>query len=370
MKRTILNVAYPLAPVGPGAVGGAEQVLTHLDAALVRAGHRSLVVACEGSETAGTLLATPAARGTLGEEVHRRAQARHREAIDRALTRWPVDVVHLHGIDFYAYVPPPGVPVLATLHLPPNWYPPEVFHLKCPHTHLHCVSASQRHACPPDADLLPDIENGVPVDGLPAERTARRFVMALGRICPEKGFHHALDAASRAHVPCLLAGAVYPYPAHERYFQTEIAPRLDGRHRFIGTVAGERKRRLLAAARALLVPSRASETSSLVAMEAFACGTPVVAFPVGALSDIVEPGRTGFLVDDVEEMAGAIEAAEYLDAEDCRRVARERFSVERMTAQYLNVYERLARGRLHRGGGETESGGSGERGVDLLRIGP
>src|SRR5437016_924731 len=102
MTLTVLSVAYPLAPTGPDAVGGAEQVLTHLDAALTRAGHRSIVVACAGSVTAGTLLATPARHEVAYEEIRWRAQEQHRLAIAQALARWPIDLVHMHGIDFYA----------------------------------------------------------------------------------------------------------------------------------------------------------------------------------------------------------------------------------------------------------------------------
>jgi glycosyltransferase involved in cell wall biosynthesis len=341
MMLTVLNVAYPLAPVGPDAVGGAEQVRTRLDEALTQAGHRSLVVACAGSVTAGTLLPTPRPEGPLTADVKRAAQEQHRAAVAEALRRWPVDVVHLHGVDFPAYLPPPGVPALVTLHLPPAWYPSAAFRLSRPQTFLHCVSAAQRRACPPEARLLPVIENGVPDPG-PSPHARRRFVLALGRVCPEKGFHLALEAARRADVPMLLAGEVFRYDAHVVYFEREIRPRLDRRRRFLGPMGGRRKRRLLASARCLLVPSLVPETSSLVAMEALAAGTPVVAFAAGALADIVEHGRTGFLVRDEREMAGAIAAAGTLDSEACRRAAHTRFSLPRMTRRYLDLYLELA----------------------------
>jgi glycosyltransferase involved in cell wall biosynthesis len=341
VRLTILSVAFPFAPVAPEAVGGAEQVLAQLDMALVRAGHRSIVVACTGSSPAGTLVATPHRTGAITEAARARAYAEHRRAIDDALRRWPVDLVHRHGIDFHAYLPAPGLPVLVTLHLPPEWYPPEVFHPRRPGTFLHCVSASQRARCPAGAKLLPDVPNGVAFDTFHARHARRRFAMALGRICPEKGFHIALDAAKRAGVPLLIAGQTFPYEAHETYFAREIAPRLDRSRRFLGPIGPARKRRLLSAARCLLVPSLAPETSSLVAMEALACGTPVIAFPAGALPEIVEHGRTGFIVRDAAEMAAAIHRAARIEPEVCRAAARERFPLDHTLERYFAIYRDL-----------------------------
>ena len=342
MSLTVLSVAYPFAPVGPDAVGGAEQVLGHLDAALVAAGHRSIVVAHAASKTCGTLIATETPAGPIAREQRHAAWAEHRANIFRALASHPVDVVHMHGIDFHHYLPlPQPVPVLATLHLPPAWYGADAFEPR-PGVHLQCVSASQRRQCPPGAQLLPDIENGVPVRALDCRCRRRRFAITLGRICPEKNSHVALEAGRRAGMPVLLAGHVFPYEAHERYFREQVVPRLDRERRFIGTLPFRRKRRLLSAARCLLLPSVAPETSSLVAMEALACGTPVVAFPSGAVPAIVQHGVTGFLVRDAAEMADAIEACGAIDPERCRAVARERFSLERMVGKYFDAYEQLA----------------------------
>ncbi|NNM71844.1 glycosyltransferase [Enterovirga aerilata] len=346
MSLTILSVAYPLAPVSPDAAGGAEQVLSMLDRAIVEAGHRSVVVAQEGSKIAGTLVPVPAVSGDLDEGAKARAHAATRAAIGSALARFPVDLVHLHGIDFHAYLPPPGPPVLATLHLPPSWYPAEALRPSRPDTWLHCVSDIQHAACSEGPRLLPAIPNGVDVEALQARHAKRGYAMVLGRICPEKGVHVALEAAKLAGVPLLVAGEVFPYDSHRRYFDEEVRPRLDRQRRFVGPIGFARKRRLLTAARCLLVPSLAPETSSLVAREAASCGTPVIAFPNGALSDAVEHERTGFLVHDVEAMAAAIHRAGEIDPETCRETARRRFSRHIMTAAYLDLYAKLAARRM------------------------
>lgn len=342
MKLTILNVAYPLAAVRPDTAGGAEQIVAALDAALTAAGHRSIVLARRGSSVQGELIETPEPGGVFDSDSQNKAQAQYRTIIEALLHRRKIDLIHLHGIDFDRYLPPPGLPVLVTLHMPLAWYPSQALRPSRPRTHLHCVSPSQQRSVPPAAGFLPTIENGVAVDRLALQIGKRRFLFAMGRICPEKGLHLAIDAARRAGVPLLLAGQIFPYPDHQRYFREALVPRLaSGGVRLIGPMAPGRKRRLLTAARCLLVPSLAPETSSLVAMEALACGTPVIAFRAGALPDIIEDGKTGFLVDNVEEMAEAVKNIETLDPHFCRKTARERFSAATMTAQYLALYEKL-----------------------------
>jgi glycosyltransferase involved in cell wall biosynthesis len=343
MSLTVLNVAFPFAAVGPNAVGGAEQVLGRLDAALVDAGHRSIVVAAAGSRVRGRLVATDVPPGTLDENRRRRAWRMHRDNIMRAMREFDVDVVHMHGIDFLDYLPPPGdVPILVTLHLPPSWYPARVFELRRSDVHLHCVSRHQHAQCPRSARLLAPIANGVAVRAGPPRVKRHDFALALGRICAEKNWHAALDAGRLAGVPVLLAGQVFPYPAHRDYFDAQIRPRLDGRCRFIGPVGPQAKHRLLARARCVLVPSLAPETSSLVAMEALACGTPVIAYPNGALPEIVEHGVSGFLVRTPHEMADAIGRCDRLARARCHATALERFALSRMLDRYFDVYHQLA----------------------------
>jgi len=344
MPLNILNVSYSMAKVRPDSAGGAEQILWQIDRALSRRGHRSLVVAPEGSSVSGRLLATPEPDRLLDRSGRRREHLEHRRAIEEALGRWNVDVIHMHGVDFYEYLPARrDIPLLVTLHLAPSLYPRRVFSSGRENFYCHCVSPSQLKTLPPGAEgLLPVIGNGIAIDDFNLPNKNGGYVAAIGRICPEKGFHHAIEAAKIAGMPMALAGQTFPYRDHLRYFEREIAPRLDAKHRFIGPIGLERKRRILAGAQCLLIPSLCAETSSLVAMEALAAGTPVIAFPAGALPDIIENGRTGFIVRSAREMADAIRRARRLDREECRRAARERFSAEAMIESYISIYRQLS----------------------------
>lgn len=377
MTLTVVSVAYPFAPVTADPAGGAEQVLAQLDRALVAAGHRSVVFAVEGSSTAGELVTFTPSTGKIDDLSRAATYARLSAVLDEFLTTERVDLVHLHGVDFAAYLPGHGVPVLVTLHLPLDWYPAQALTPNREATWFNPVSADQAagiasvqvEASPPrrresvhnggstcidawssrgddlvrsDVKLLPPIANGIDIDMYAPTLAKQDYVLILGRVAPEKGFHDAIDAARLADVPLLAAGAVFPYAAHQRYFDQQLAPRFDATRRWLGPVHGAAKRRLLAEARCVLIPSTARETSSLVAMEALASGTPVIAYRSGALPSIVDDGVTGFLVDDVTSMAAAIERIETIDPAVCRRVACERFPLKRTTDAYLDLYHRLA----------------------------
>lgn len=339
MALTVLSVAYPFSPVGPDAVGGAEQVLSALDHALVRHGHRSLVIACEGSFTAGRLIGFPLPQQEITQGLRERIWQELRQLITVTLASEKIDVVHLHGIDFFAYLPD-EVPVIATLHLPLDWYPRRIFQPRR-NLWLHGVSEAQYCTAPTGAHLLPPIPNGVPRKLFTTHSRKRGHAMVLSRICQEKGIHLALQACHRAHFPLLIGGQVFPYKEHERYFSQEVEPLLDDGRRFLGPLGFDRKRRLLAAAQCLLVPSLVAETSSLSAMEALACGTPVVAFANGALPERIEQGKTGYIVQNVEEMAEAIMACAKLESSDCRASAARRFSPELMEQRYLDLYRQV-----------------------------
>ena len=140
-------------------------------------------------------------------------------------------------------------------------------------------------------------------------QASREYLLWLGRICEEKGTHTALDVAYAAGKKLVIAGVVYPFLHHQRYFAREVIPRLKRAGKMAKYVEGPtfpEKIDLIRKAEALLITSNISETSSIVAMEAAACYTPVVSFRNGALPEVIADGTTGILAKDAPEMTAAV----------------------------------------------------------------
>jgi hypothetical protein len=162
MRFVVLNVASPFAAVTPES-DGPEGMIRELDAALVRAEQDSIVLASEGSSIQGILLSTARPRQPIDDSARQKARLEYRFILQKFLEKWPIDLIHMHGPDFHEYLPPPGVPVLVTLHDSPGAYPPEVFRLDRPRTYLHCATTKHRASCPPCANLLDGPDDGRPV---------------------------------------------------------------------------------------------------------------------------------------------------------------------------------------------------------------
>ena len=348
MPLTVLSVAFPFAPVGPRCVGGAEQVLTALDQAFTARGDHSIVIACEGSQATGQLYEVPLPRSaTLAGPDHIWARKRVQAAIDQVVGSHFVDVIHLHGLDFAEYTLPRDKVVVATLHLPISWYGESLQSANAGRASLCCVSHTQRKTCPAALGRVSVVENGVEIPTGPVNHHREEFALVIGRICPEKNAHEALEAGTRAGIPVYLAGQAFPYSDHQRYFETRLQPLFSNaaapvHHRFLGPLGATERNQLLRRAKCLLHPTLAPETSSLVAMEALAAGTPVIAYRSGALPELISDGVTGFLVDNVHEMAEAIHRVGSISPQVCRDEAIRRFSRETMVQNYLHLYQQLA----------------------------
>jgi glycosyltransferase involved in cell wall biosynthesis len=346
-RLRILFVAYPLLPVSDASAGGAEQMLRVTEGEMALRGHCTVVAACDGSQSAGELLSTgPAAQQPdslsqrEGEHNSRILQCLAR----RQRTNRPFHIIHDMSGTFWPQAAVLSLPVLATLHLPRSFYPPHMLENIPANVWFNCVSQAQARSFADVPRLLGVVRNGIELRRFPLAARKNGHLLWLGRFCQEKGAHLAIQAARLAGLPLILAGRVYPFTYHQQYFEREIAPHLDDglpRVRLAEAPTAAQKIRLLSHARAVLVPSLADETSSLVAMEAAACGTPVIAFRRGALPEVVRHGVTGFLVDSVEEMAQAVARLEEISPAACRRHAEENFSAARMADDYEQLYGRV-----------------------------
>ncbi|HEV1998271.1 MAG TPA: glycosyltransferase, partial [Candidatus Dormibacteraeota bacterium] len=208
-------------------------------------------------------------------------------------------------------------------------------------TALVAISHSQLQPAPwlPWVGIVP---NAVDVDALnvvPPE-DKEPYLLVLARICPDKGQHHAIEVASRAGMRLVLAGKVDP--GSEEYFEQEIAPYLDGKWvKWQQNVAGAEKARLLARATALLAPITWPEPFGLSMVEAMVSGTPTIAFRNGSAPELIDEGRTGYVVESIDEMVDAVAQVGRIDPARCSLIARNRFSPDVMTEDYLRLYEKV-----------------------------
>jgi glycosyltransferase involved in cell wall biosynthesis len=344
----VLYTAYPLLRVHNESAGGAEQILWTLEREIVRGRAQTTVAASAGSRVSGELFST-GEPCTQPDDYERRRTEHEDNVVEfvrrRAREGNAFDLIHDHSGSFWRRAAEIDTPMLATLHLPRSFYAAENFNDVPANVSFNCVSDSQLRSFG-DLDALAGVvPNGIALDCFEsgAADQSRHGLLWLGRICEEKAPHLALEIAAQAGLPITLAGQVYPFSYHQQYFDREIAPRLEAMPNatFISSPSAELKRRLLREAQALLTTSLAAETSSLVAMEAAASGTPVVAFRKGALAEVVRDGVTGFLIDDVSQAVQALRQVATIASTACVQHARENFSAAKMAEKYLQLYERL-----------------------------
>ena len=348
----ILYVAYPLLQVHDESAGGAEQILWTLEREIARSGVCTTVAASAGSRVSGELFPT-GQPCTLPDDYERRRTEHEDRVVEfvrrRAREGQAFDLIHDHSGSFWKRAAGIDTPVLATLHLPRSFYPAGSFDDVPATVSFNCVSDSQARSFADLNAFAGVVPNGIPLDCFKTASDAEQTnnhpgLLWLGRICEEKAPHLALDIAERAGLPITLAGQVYPFSYHQKYFEREVAPRLRcvPNARFISAPSAELKRRLLREAQALLITSLAEETSSLVAMEAAASGTPVIAFSKGAHGEVVREGLTGFLVEDPEQAVLALQNISSISSQRCVRYAQENFSAVNMAENYSGVYARVA----------------------------
>jgi glycosyltransferase involved in cell wall biosynthesis len=181
------------------------------------------------------------------------------------------------------------------------------------------------------------VHNGLDFARFPLRADRKHGLVYLGRVEPEKGTDIAIDVAEALDMPLTIAGP----STNAWFFHTRIRPRLNDRVRYVGVVDHDEKVGLLGGASGVLMPSRWEEGCALVALEAMACGTPVVALANGALPEVVENGLTGFVTSDEAELPDLVRRAGALDPVEVRGRAEQRFTIAATSAGYLELYRTM-----------------------------
>jgi len=254
------------------------------------------------------------------------------EAFERAAE---FDLIHSH-YDFMAltYTRLVSTPVLTTIH---GFSSPKIMPVYQKYRDGYFVSISDSDRAP-GLNYLGTVYNGIDLSLYPLQTLQGDELIFLGRIHPDKGVHLAIEVAHQSGWPLVIAGIIQD----QVYFREQVEPHLDDRQiRYIGSVDVAGKNKLFARARALLHLNTIPERFGLVLAEANAAGVPVIAMDLGSCREVIEDGRTGFLVNNVNEAVQALQKLPEIDRTACREHVQQRFSIDTMVAAYERVYDKI-----------------------------
>jgi glycosyltransferase involved in cell wall biosynthesis len=340
----IAQVAPLIESVPPQLYGGTERVVAFLTNELVRLGHDVTLFASGDSRTSARLVAAWPRALRLGGPCQD-TLAPHVLMLEQVAQRArEFDVVHFHVSQFhFPLVRRLSGAHLTTLHgrldlaeLPP---------LFAEFSDIPVTSISDAQRAPvPHAGWIGTVHHGLPLNLLTFHPGPGAYLAFLGRIAPEKRVDRAIAIATACGQPLRIAAKVDPFD--REYFERDIRPLLDNPLvEYIGEISESQKSRFLGGAKALLFPIDWPEPFGLVMIEALACGVPVVAYRGGSVAEVIDHGVTGFVVDTLEGAVEATRCVGRLSRRRCREVFERRFSVTRMAADYVRLYEGLVASR-------------------------
>jgi len=256
-----------------------------------------------------------------------------------AVAEWRADIVHDHTLVGPIYGRKFEVPVVTTNHAPFSGELGDYYRALGAQTPV--VAISEHHAASAlKTCVAAVIHHGINVNAYSFADAGHGHAVFLGRMTPDKGVDSAIRIARDAGVPLRIAAKMRE-PAELAYYRETVQPLLGSDVEFVGEVGGQDKLELLSGAMCLLNPLRWPEPFGMVMIEALACGTPVLATPCGAAPEIVREGITGYLRATEEGLAAALLEVGQIDRRQCRTDVAERFSVRRMVADHLALYQRV-----------------------------
>lgn len=342
-----------LAPIAwrtpPRKYGPWEQVCANLADGLTARGHEVFLFATGDSETKACLLSVcPEPLGEHPERPSRPWELIHIGYALREADRLELDLLHNNmnylTLPFASLI---RTPVVTTLHgaalLEAD---SREAYRQFPEHPCISISYAERQGCP-ELNYIANVYNGIRLEHFDFSERGGDYLLFIGRICPDKGADLAIEAARRAGLPLIIAGIVPG--GQEDFFETKIRPWIDGKQiQFVGEVGPPERNRLMGGALALLHLIRAPEPFGLVMTEAMACGTPVIGFGRGSVPEVVEHGKTGFVVHTMEEAVAAIGRLPEIRRSDCRKRVEAHFTIDHMVDGYEQAFEAFIRSRRQR----------------------
>ncbi|MEO7020807.1 MAG: glycosyltransferase family 4 protein [Ktedonobacteraceae bacterium] len=356
----IAQIAPPWIAVPPKTYGGTESVLSMLVEEQVAQGHDVTLFAPGDAKTSAHLVSffsQSLLHAGVPWSMHLKAFYHLQKAVEQ-VKEHHFDIVHTHlssPADLYLLplMAALAVPHVTTLHshfpfdhAPSGWVgDADGYYMDwASAVPMVALSASARAQEKLPLNFVGVVSNGIDMHQYRnSDKKRDDYFVWLGRFVPEKGVHLAIEAAKRANVPIVLAGTIDSHVQEaKQYFHEMIEPQIDNEKvRYIGPVNMKQKLNLLGQARGFLNPIEWEEPFGMVMIEAMALGCPVISFARGAAPEIVIHGKTGFLVQDVEEMVRYIPKIDEIDREVTRLHVEHHFSAQIMAENYTSIYEKV-----------------------------
>jgi glycosyltransferase involved in cell wall biosynthesis len=317
----------------PRHYGPWESVVSLLTEGLVSRGYDVTLFATGDSETSAKLQAVCA----RGYEEDRSLLPKVWESlhISKLLEQaGDYDIIHNH-FDFLplTYTGLISTPFVTTIH---GFSSPGILPVYKKYNHKVFYVAISDADRSPDLDYIKTIHHGIDVKQFDFQPEPEDYLLFFGRIHHDKGAKEARDIASACNKRLIIAGIIQD----QAYYHQYVEPHLNDRWAvYVGSVGPIQRNELLKNAFALLHPIHFDEPFGLSVVESMACGTPVIAFNRGSMPELIEDGKTGFLVTNVEEAINAVSRIKHIDRASCRRRVEQHFTVDRMVEEYIQVYE-------------------------------
>lgn len=341
MHIALLSPLFESVP--PKLYGGTERVVANLCRGFAKMGHEVTLFASGDSTAPGDLVATVPSALRLAA-IHPAEQVSYHMAQLADVMRRidDFDVVHNHNdILGLPLTLMERTPVVTTLH--GRLDSAVTSKVLSEYRDAAFVSISDNQRLPiPDLNWSATVYHGLPIEDFRFTPATGTYLAFLGRISPEKRPDLAIDIAQMTGIPLKIAAKVDR--EDQAYYDAVIKPRIDGRLvEYIGEIGDHEKSDFLGGALAMLFPIDWPEPFGIAPVEAWACGTPVLARPFGSVPELHVDGITGYVRRDVTELAALVPELERFDRARCRAYAERNFSIHRMCGDYLDVYRQLPR---------------------------